>query len=663
MLYAGEMWEGPLGGWGPAMLTGRGCSEHLGTVGSRSTAGHLQLPMSRLEPNLLHLYPLRSLGVGTTGTTSPTLRAPGRVGSAVDEFLKLLDMDTQRSQTPKGPKGKPDGTSLVAGTAKANPTAKKPSRAKHNTTPQESSTTGTVGLPPFTSGGKAAKSTLTSASTHTHGGGAATVAPPHTKRSPVVGRGETGKPEEPRLSSWTAHSAGPVPTLKEGATLDAARATGQPATRTAEEAALRRFDEAWTLVDRRRAKGNRGKSEGSARVTGMPQSGGKPKPKRKSKKQRQQKKKRALAEAAKRDSATQAGEPQAEGSIKHAKGAAGGQGNRAAGRNQRGKMQARGGAKGAGTSAAGAKRNLDDSQSPRKPIPKRLRLVDGAYVPYADAVRSDLLVAVITMTGDPLTAQAAEEVQALLQGRLVKDVTGGADDEPKFQGKPTYADGALKLWCENHDTVEYLKRVVSELTLSTGARLMVKRQCDLARLVRCGVLLPGNQLDTWQMGRALRQQNKWAKVDSWILHKVDKQEDNTFLIFSAPEDVVQALIERGRRLCYLLGSVYVKFQGQRGKFTEHLPTEQDDPMEVASGGEQAEGEGSGAISTIPEPPPMRQRSPKPQAEVAEDGEELLREPGEEACIASLDNLAMGGTATEEEMEGLSDDGLPSSPLL
>lgn len=379
-----------------------------------------------------------------------------------------------------------------------------------------------------------------------------------------------------------------------GAILDVAGAPGQPGTRTTEEvAALQRFDEAWTLADRQRAKGKLGKSAGGASGAGSSQSGGEPKPKRKSKKQRQRQKKRALeAEAA-----------------------------------------------------------------------KRAELVDGTNVSYAEAMRSGLLVAVTTATGEPFTAQAAEEVKVHLQERLLKDCIDATNEEPVnpvFQGKPTYANGALKLWCGNHDTVGYLTRIVSEFTLSTGTRLMVKRQCDLVRLVRCGVLLPGKHKDIRKVGLALRLQNKWARVDSWILRKVDRQNGKTFLIFSAPEDVVQTLIERKRRLCFLLGSVYVKFEGPKGKFTEHPPTEQDDRMGNANDGRQAKGEWSGVIPAIPEPPPIRQSSPKSQAEEGVDEEELLREG---ACAAGLDNLAIEGTETEEELEVLSEDGLSNSPVL
>ncbi|XP_045454909.1 translation initiation factor IF-2-like [Melitaea cinxia] len=342
-------------------------------------------------------------------------------------------MDNNRSKPSQRPEGKPDGTSLVTRTANPGLSTKHPLRVQQT---QQGSGTTKLGPPSFTSGGKAAKSTLTSANTHTLGGGAAKVAPPHTKRRSVGGRGETGKPEEPRPSTSTAPSTGSVPpqggTKPEGAILDTDRALGQPGTRSAGEvAALKRFDEAWTLVDRRQTKGKPGKSAGRAGGTGSSQPGSEPKPQDMSRRQRQRQRKCASEAGPKRAITTHAEEPKTKGSVKFAKGAAGGQGNQVPAKRAR----------------------LDESQSPRGG-PKKPRLADGTHVPYSAAVQSDLLVAVTTVTGEHLTAQTAYEVQVLLQERLLKDLIEATDDEPVkpvFQGKPIYADGALKLWCENHE--------------------------------------------------------------------------------------------------------------------------------------------------------------------------------------------------------------------
>ncbi|XP_073967071.1 uncharacterized protein [Choristoneura fumiferana] len=506
--------------------------------------------------------------------------------------------------------------------------------------------------------------------------------------SPTYGLGgeptpKAGKPAGPKPTTSTASDhTGPAPPQggakpKAGATPDVSAATGQPeasGSTTGGAADLKHFDEAWTLVDHRRGKGKSGKAVGSASGAGTSQAGSGPAPKRKSKKQRQRQKERAkAAKAAKREATALAKKnPKIKGNVKFAKGAAGSQGNQVAGRGQRNETQGQSKAGAKGPTQATAKRNRhDDTQSPRGGS-KKPRLEEGAEASYAEAVRSELLVAVTAATGEPLTAQASAEIQARLQEQLLEQAVQetGIDwsGDPQFRGKPILANGALKLWCEDHETVEWLTKTIAGFTLSTGTGLMVKRQCDLVRMVRCGVLLPGDQPDIWKVGRALRYQNKWARVDSWLLHKVDRQEGDTFLIFSAPEDVVQTLIERERRLCYMLGSVYVKFQGPKGKFTEHLPTDTGHEEEAtgskqeATGSKQAKGMKPREHPADPKPPPQAQSSPLKPTHEAEDEEELLLGSEGGSCAAGLGNLALGGSDWEE-MEVLSSDGEPKSPNL
>lgn len=589
-------------------------------------------------------------------------------------------MDESRSETPQGPEGQLEGTLQVVGTAKAGPSTQQPARAgsaraepiQHT---QQRGGAAKVELPLFSRGAKAAMSTVASANKHIHGGGAK--APPHTKLPKSVGgRSTAGKPAGQKAPTSTGGAkTGTVPPQggakpKAGASPNIPKATGQPATHgltAGDAAALERFDAAWTLVEPRRNRGKPNKSAGSAGGAGTSQTAGSDPapPKRKSKKQRQRQKERAnAAKAAKRAAAAQTNEPKPKGSVKFAKGKAGGRGNQATSENQSGKTTVQGIAGAGGTNQARAKRvRLDDSQSP-KVLPKKQRLEDGSQIPYAEAVRSDLMVAVTTVTGSPLTAQASQELQELLQARLLEEalkMTANTSVEPGFRGKPIFTNGVLKLWCDDHSTLVWLTETVAGLTLSTCSGLVVKRQCDLVRMVRCGVLLPVAEQDIWQMGRVLRYQNKWAKVESWLLHKADRQGGGTFLIFSAPEDVVQSLMDRERRLHYMLGSVYVKFQGPKGKFTEHLPLEREAEEETIDAG-QAKESGPGEIPVVPEPPPQTQSTPKsPIVEVVEEWEQFLRSDDGD-CTAGLNNLAIGGTESEGT-EGLSEDGEPDPTAL
>ena len=110
---------------------------------------------------------------------------------------------------------------------------------------------------------------------------------------------------------------------------------------------------------------------------------------------------------------------------------------------------------------------------------------------------------------------------------------------------------------------------------------MVKRQDELFRRIRCGILLPGIWNDAKRVGTALQFQNPWAGVRRWLLHNMDQQQADTFVMVSIPEDTVQTLMNKNRRLSFLLGAVYVKFQGPGGRFTEIPPNRSQPPAVVA----------------------------------------------------------------------------------
>ncbi|CAG9782766.1 unnamed protein product [Diatraea saccharalis] len=86
--------------------------------------------------------------------------------------------------------------------------------------------------------------------------------------------------------------------------------------------------------------------------------------------------------------------------------------------------------------------------------------------------------------------------------------------------------------------------------------LTVQRQIDRPKRVVCGLLVPGTRAPH-MTAKLLRHQNKFADVDRCILHKAIEGDDNTFFIFSTTRDVAEKILARGRRLCYLMGSVYV----------------------------------------------------------------------------------------------------------
>ncbi|XP_038221481.1 uncharacterized protein LOC119839312 isoform X2 [Zerene cesonia] len=222
----------------------------------------------------------------------------------------------------------------------------------------------------------------------------------------------------------------------------------------------------------------------------------------------------------------------------------------------------------------GSKRSrLDDAQGAnKKPTLKESRTVQTAK--YADAMKDDQIVAITsdTPTGQLNQAQADHiltALQPLLQQEALNFKEG--DNRILFRGKPTFSGGVLKLWCDDTGTLEWLKKAVQKVALPSGDRICVKRLTDVQKAVRCGILLPGVWKEIKAVGLQLQYHNEWAQVDRWSLLRSEVQESETFIVVSIPEDLVSTVMEHNRRLGFFFGSVYIKFQGPKGKFTEWPP--------------------------------------------------------------------------------------------
>ncbi|CAH2083775.1 unnamed protein product [Euphydryas editha] len=202
---------------------------------------------------------------------------------------------------------------------------------------------------------------------------------------------------------------------------------------------------------------------------------------------------------------------------------------------------------------------------------------------YADAAKSDPLVAITSATTGHISASTVQLVQEVLEAKIMAAMLAAKGGEgPVFRGKPVYDGVVLKLWCSNLSTLDWLKAAVEEIVLPNGERLVVRQMWGTPRRVRCGISIPGVQSDIKAIGRMLRFQNPWAEVDRWLLHALYHHDNDTFIVVSVPEELVPALMGHERRLAYMLGSVYLKFLGPNGKFTETAPLKVADREEGGS---------------------------------------------------------------------------------
>ncbi|XP_050674828.1 uncharacterized protein LOC126972228 [Leptidea sinapis] len=308
---------------------------------------------------------------------------------------------------------------------------------------------------------------------------------------------------------------------------------------------------------------------------------------------------------------------------------------------------------------------LDDTNSPRGDH-KRAKLLNRPKpTTYANAAKTDPVVAITSTTTGHIDANMAQLIQSKLEDKLMTAMMAAMNEDregPAFLGKPVYDGGILKLWCSNLKTLEWLKIAVPEIQLPNGDTLAVKNIWEIPNRVRCGILLPGEWKDTKAIGGMLRFQNSWAKVDSWLLHALYHHNDHSFIVVSIPEDQIPKILEHERRLSFMLGSVYLKFQGPGGKYTETPPSKDTNGEASTTTGNNIDDS-----DALPEPMDAQAIDPadgncatsSPSEEVLDslkELEELLATgtKGDADCTKGIEELCIG----DGEEGVLSKDGIP-----
>ncbi|XP_047986936.1 uncharacterized protein LOC125226847 [Leguminivora glycinivorella] len=235
---------------------------------------------------------------------------------------------------------------------------------------------------------------------------------------------------------------------------------------------------------------------------------------------------------------------------------------------------------------------------------------------YAAAAAADLTVAITNDRTGRLSQQDAVEVEkkigeAIFQAAIETDLDTVAE-APAFSGKPSFVDGYLKLWCQDANTKAWLMKWLESATLQNGDRLVGKREDEMVRNTRCGILIPALEENLTKIGRVLNFQNSWALVRKWTLHQAIplKKRACTLLLVGIPEDVVPVVLEKGRRLNYLCGTVYIRFQHSGGRFRDSPPDKTTAHEEDKARGEDNQpGSTSTANTPLPWRPKVRNTKP------------------------------------------------------
>ncbi|XP_063542709.1 uncharacterized protein LOC134756217 [Cydia strobilella] len=291
---------------------------------------------------------------------------------------------------------------------------------------------------------------------------------------------------------------------------------------------------------------------------------------------------------------------------------------------------------------ATAKRTREESFSPQGDN-KKQRLVSPSQpkASYAQAAASDLTIVITDAKSGKISAETSHAILRGLHQAIVvearKNIVGARP--PKFKGKPVFAEGQLRVFAEDEYSAAWSQRCIQSLTLP-DISLTAVRQSEMARRVKCGLLIPNINNSSWedvrQAADGLKYQNEWAKVGTWSIIEILRQDQGWFVAFTIPEDLVPAFMERGRSLNCGVGNVYLRFRGPGGKYLDQPPTLQDSTLRVTGAqvpSRQAPGTPGQSKSASGEevaPPSM----PKPTT--AEPSEDELLGTGDEPAGTSSD---------------------------
>ncbi|XP_061726241.1 uncharacterized protein LOC133531861 [Cydia pomonella] len=271
---------------------------------------------------------------------------------------------------------------------------------------------------------------------------------------------------------------------------------------------------------------------------------------------------------------------------------------------------------------------LDETISPRGDHKKqRTDATSGNREPpssYAAAAASDLTVAITNNRTGRLTQQDAAEVEkkigdAIFQAAIETDLDTAAE-APAFSGRPSFVDGYLKLWCQDANTKAWLMKWLESATLQNGDQLVGKREDEMVRNTRCGILIPSLEDNLTKIGRVLNFQNPWAMVRKWKLHQAIPLKKKAF---------------------------YISFQHGGGRFRDS-PPEKNATEANTDGGENKSAEDAPEKNT---PSAMDTDCAEPHTSDIEEGI-LLDSEDEDGLPKGISLLDLKGKAAE----GISPDG-------
>ncbi|XP_075970111.1 uncharacterized protein LOC142972739 [Anticarsia gemmatalis] len=286
--------------------------------------------------------------------------------------------------------------------------------------------------------------------------------------------------------------------------------------------------------------------------------------------------------------------------------------------------------------ASSKRSRLDDTQSPRGEAKRaKTDAKPKRAMSYADANKSHLRVAIITVPPRDLSQSQADQLREAIDDSILQAVLAPPSPSvhaPSFRGRPFLLDGALAMWCEDTNALDWLGKEIGNIASPVpGTTLTVIKQSEMKKKLKAGLLIHTRITEAATLQRVLCAQNPWYKVDSWQCYdmtvddkpqEVNSKEKIVHLILGIPEDQKQAILDRDRRVAHMSGSGYIRFFTSEEQATSSSrPTATEESTEGAASGPEpstsAPQQGSSEMET--DPPPQNKGT-------TSDEDDVLRSP-------------------------------------
>ncbi|CAH2097629.1 unnamed protein product [Euphydryas editha] len=232
----------------------------------------------------------------------------------------------------------------------------------------------------------------------------------------------------------------------------------------------------------------------------------------------------------------------------------------------------------------------DDSFTPQGNGKRRKPTNTTGPIKYADALKmKEYCVAIMMEPYHDLTKEQAEAIEKQLQRVMDEEIFSPSTSvtpvvAPSFRGKAFHSEGTLKMWCEDDFALQWLQRNVVKVTSPrAGTRLVVRKQSEIPKRVKAGLLIPQvepeDDLDRIRL--RITCQNPKYRVSNWALYSAVPTEDKTaiYLILGIPEDDAQKLKASERRIHYKFGNIYARFQEDRITALPNLDATEEVPID------------------------------------------------------------------------------------